>query len=104
MQTLLGKIKTENKITRLIIAIWKGRIEFSHLTEFAFNPEQSLTEDAVSALAIMVDPGEAVIYEGTQRQGLCSRNSKQAGGSSESPSLKAGVHFSVSFFPAVRFH
>jgi len=45
----------------MIIAIWKGRTEFSHLTEFAFNPEQSLTEDSVSAVAIVLDPGEAMI-------------------------------------------
>ena len=58
------KMKTENKNnnnTGMIIAIWKGRTEFSHLTEFAFNPEQSLTEDSVSAVAIVLDPGEAMI-------------------------------------------
>ena len=36
----------------LIIAIWQCRIEFSSLTELAFNQEQSLIENLVSTIAI----------------------------------------------------
>ena len=36
----------------LIIANWQSRIEFSPLTELAFNQEQSLIENLVSTIAI----------------------------------------------------
>ena len=32
--------------------IWQGRIEFSLLTETAFNEEQNLSEKSVSAIAV----------------------------------------------------
>ena len=51
----------------MIIAIWKGRDEFSPLTEFAFYEEQSLIEDFVSTIARKVDPGEAFLWEDIQK-------------------------------------
>ena len=51
----------------MIIAIWKGRAEFSPLTEFAFYKEQNLIEDLVSTIARKVDPGEAVLWEEIQK-------------------------------------
>ena len=39
------------------------RIEFTPLTEFAFNQVQSLIENMMSRVAATVDPGGRVIWE-----------------------------------------
>ena len=69
METLFGKWRLGKNITWLIVAIWKGRIEFSPLTEFAFNQEQSLRENILNSVATNVDPGEAMIWEKIQKTG-----------------------------------
>ena len=53
----------------MIIAIWKGRVEFSPLAEFAFYKEQSFIEDLISTIAKNVNPGETVLWEEIQKTG-----------------------------------
>ena len=66
----------------MITAIWKGRIEFSPLTEFAFYREQSLIEDLISTIGITVGPEEGGHDLGRNPEdGKFSRSSKQAEGS-----------------------
>ena len=101
MQALFGKWRLGKNITWLVVAIWKGRIEFSPLTEFAFNQEQSLRENILNSVATNVDPGEAMIWEKNpeDRDHLTDALNRQEG--HVSLSLKAGIHFSVTFFPII---
>ena len=94
MHTLFGKWLGKNK-TWLIKSIWKGRIEYSPLKEFAFNQKQSLIGDLVSTITAAVDPGEAAIWE--DMDDLAEAQNRQEG--QGSLSWKASMHFSVCFFP-----
>ena len=66
MHTLFGKWLGKNK-TWLTIAIWKGRIEYSPLKEFAFKQKRSLIDDLVSTIITAGYPGEAAIWEEIQK-------------------------------------
>ena len=60
---LVWKMKTGKKYylndTSLKV-IWQGRIEFSLLTETAFNKEQNLSENSLSAIAVTESWGAVI--------------------------------------------
>ena len=81
----------------MIIVIWQGRVEFSLLKEIAFNQEQNLTENLVSATAVTESWGGSDLGRNLlDRGGFAEDRNRQE--FHESLSLKGGMHFSVSFF------
>ena len=62
-------------------ALWQGRVEFSPLTETAFNQAQNLSENSVSAIAVTESWGGSDLGRNPSGQGLFCRRCKQAEGS-----------------------
>ena len=62
-------------------AIWQGRVEFSPLTETAFNQAQNLSEKSVCAIAVTVSWGGSDLGRNPSEEGLFCRRCNQAGGS-----------------------
>ena len=95
------KIKTGKKHylndTNLKV-IWQGRIEFSPLTETAFNQEPNLSENSVSAIAVTESWGASDLGRNPLDRG-CFAEDVNRQEVHESLSSKGGMHFSVSFFP-----
>ena len=98
---LVWKMKTGKKHylnDTSLKAIWQGRIEFSPLTETAFNQEPNLSENSVSAIPVTESWGASDLGRNPLDRG-CFAEDVNRQEVHESLSSKGGMHFSVSFFP-----
>ena len=98
LQTLFGKSSLENNIAWLIIAIWKGSIEFSPLTRVYF--ESRIKSHRLGKYNSWNSGSWGCSDLGSNPEDRCdlpeALNRKEGHGSL---SLKAGMHCNVSHFP-----